>query len=424
MNTSPFASPLFKAALFLLALGTAAVASAQDNQLRIIAVVNDEIVTLRDLTERSKVVFATTGIPDTPETRRAVRDQSLRAIIDERLFLQEAKKRNYTVPQEDIDRTVSGLERQMNIPAGRFEEFMQRANLDPETILVQIRADISRNRLVRARFAGQTQIQDAEIDAAVARLQAQAGMLEDLLAEIIVPVDSPDQEEAARATADRLVKQMREGANFPALARQFSRGATAANGGDMGWVTRGALPDEQDAVIARLEKGDISAPVRSVGGYYIFLLRDRRKIAQIGPEDVKLTMKQVVLPIPQNSSAGDVQNLLGLANNTRDVIQSCDDVDALAAELKAPGSGSLGTVRLADLPENFRVAVSDLKANESSQPVVTSRAIHVFNVCAREEPKSGVDRNAVRQSLFSQRLQLLAQRYLQDLRRDATIEFR
>lgn len=409
---------------FLLVITPAGFLMAQDGQMRIVAIVNDEIVTLRDLNERVKLVFATTGIPDLPETRRSIRDQVLRAIIDERLFLQEAKKRNVSISQEEVDRTIAVLERQMNIPPGRFEEFMARANVDPAAVTSQIRAEQIRIRLVRGRFSALSTITDPEVDAAVEKLKASAGQIEDLLAEIVVPVDNPDQEETARALAARLVQQVKDGANFPALARQFSRGATAANGGDMGWVARGSLEDEIDAAIASLERGAISNPVRSLGGYYILLLRDRRRIAQASPEEVKITLKQVLLPVPQNSSPRDTQSLTALATSVRDAITGCDDVEPLAAELKAPGSGSLGTVRLADLPENFRAAVADLKPGQTSQPVATPRAVHLFTICAREEPKSGIDRDAVRQNILVQRLQLLNQRYLQDLRRDATIEFR
>lgn len=67
-------------------------AMAQDGSLRIVAVVNDEVVTVRDVVERMRMTFATTGIPDTPEIRRRLREQALRVLVDERLYMQEAKK--------------------------------------------------------------------------------------------------------------------------------------------------------------------------------------------------------------------------------------------------------------------------------------------------------------------------------------------
>ncbi|WP_374634205.1 peptidylprolyl isomerase [Ferrovibrio sp.] len=398
---------------------------AQENALRIVAVVNDDVISARDVIERMRITLATTGMRDSPELRRALRDQSLRALIDERLFMQEAKKRNITVSDEDVNRAIALLERQMNLQPGSFADTFTRQGLDSEVMIGQIRADLTRARLVRARFnvSGGT-ISDKEVDEAIQRLKSIAGQTEELLAEIVIPVDSPDQEQEAKQTAERVLEQLRGGAPFPALARQVSRGSTASAGGDLGWVRRGTLDEDIEAAASKLDRGQLSEPIRALGGYHIVLLRDRRRIAVTDTNDVKMTLSQIMLGLPQTQTQRDVENVTNLARTVRETIGSCGDIDALAQELKATGSGSLGNVRLGDLPENFRNAVTDLKAGETSQPVVTPRAVHLFTVCDREEAKDGFDREQIRTTLYNQRLVLTAQRYLQDLRRDATIEFR
>ncbi len=415
-------SKFFLAAVLFAAISVPAM--AQDGSLRIVAVVNDEVVTVRDVVERMRMTFATTGIPDTPEIRRRLREQALRVLVDERLYMQEAKKRGLSVPQEELDRTIESVERQMNIPPGRFEQVAPRMGIDPNAFIENVRANLTWSRLVRARFFASNTISEAEIDEAMAKLRATAGQTEDLLSEIVIPVDSPDQEESARQTATQVSEQLRQRGNFAALAQQFSRGATAANGGDIGWVTRGSLPDELDAVVAKLERNSFSEPTRSTGGYYIMGLRDRRRVAEASPEDIKVSLSQIMLGLAPNAQPSDVEATVALARTVRETISKCEDIEPLARELKAQGSGSIGVVRLADLPDNFRAAVSDLKVNETSQPVAVPRAVHLFTVCDREEPKSGIDRNQVRGTILQQRLALMSQRYLQDLRRDATIEFR
>ena len=400
-------------------------AQGQENNLRIVAVVNDDVISVRDVVERMRITLATTGMRDSPELRRALRDQSLRALIDEKLFLQEAKKRNMTVSEDDVNRAIGILEKQMNIQPGAFADTFARQGLDPDVMIAQVRADLIRARLIRARFAvtGGT-VSDKEVDEAIAKLKSLAGQTEELLAEIVIPVDSLDQEQEAKQTADKVLEQLRSGVPFPALARQVSRGSTASAGGDLGWVRRGTLDEDVEAAAAKLEKGQVSEPVRALGGYHIILLRDRRRIAMSDVNDVKITLSQIMLGLPPNHTARDVETVSGLARTVRDTVGSCSDVESLAKELKASGSGSLGTVRLGDLPENFRDAVVDLKAGETSQPVVTQRAVHLFTVCDREQSKDEFDREQIRNTLLNQRLALMAQRYLQDLRRDATIEFR
>lgn len=399
-------------------------ARAQDGSLRILAIVNDEVVSVRDVAERMRMTLLTTGIPNTPEIQRQLREQSLRVLVDERLYMQEAKRRNFTLPQEEIDRAVENIERQMNVPAGRFEQAVQRMGLDPKAFIDNIRANLTWGRLVRGRYFSTNTITEQEVDEAVERLRARAGQTEELVSEILIPVDSPDQEESAKQTAKQVLEQLRTRGNFSALARQFSRGPTAANGGDIGWVARGTLPDEQEEALAKLERNSFSDPVRSTGGYYIFGLRDRRRVAEASAQDIKLTLSQIMIGLAPNAQAAEVETAMALARTVRESISKCEDVEPLAKELKAQGSGSLGTVRLADLPENFRNAVKDVQPNETSQPVATPRAVHIFTVCERDEPKSGIDRTQVRNSIAQQRIALMSQRYLQDLRRDATIEFR
>ncbi|WP_341702370.1 peptidylprolyl isomerase [Ferrovibrio sp.] len=413
------------ACIGLLPLCRTAMAQQQNQDLqRIVALVNDDVISMRDLVERSRVIMVTARLPDNAEVRRAVRDQAMRSLIDERLQMQEAKKRGISVSQEEVDAAIARLEEQNRIPAGRFEDFAIRAGIDPAIMISQIRAELTWARMVRSRLAATTVVTDQEVDEAVAKLKASAGQTEDLLSEILIPVDSPDQEEPQRQAAERIIEQLRNGgASFPALARQFSRGTTASNGGDMGWVTRGTLPEETEAAAARLQKGDISAPIRTIGGYQIIALRDRRRIALPGAEEARVTLKQILLPLPANASQGDIQSTLDLARTVRPGIRGCDDIEPLAAQLKAPGSGSLGTLRLADLPENFRQAVGSLKVNETSDPVATPRAVHLFTLCAREEPDA-FDRNQIRQQLLIRKAEQLSQRYLRELRRDATIEFR
>lgn len=397
-------------------------AHSQDQQ-RIVALVNDEVISLRDVTQRTRAIMATARLPNSPEVLRAVREQAMRSLIDERLQMQEAKRRGISVQQQDVDKAIGVIERQLGIPAGRFEEFAERSGVDPNALISQVRAELTWARMIRARLMATVTISDAEIDEAIAKLRSSAGQIEELISEILIPVDNPDQEEPQRQTALRIIEQLRAGASFPALARQFSRGTTAANGGEVGWVQRGTLPEEVETVVAGLKKGEISEPIRTVGGYQIVLLRDRRQIAMPGAEETKVTLKQILLPLPQNAKTEEVQSAMSLAQTVRSEIRSCDDVERIAEKLKAPGSGSLGTLRLGDLPEAFRQAVSALDVNQTSQPIQTPRAVHLFTLCGKEETNA-FDREQIRQTLLLRRAELLAQRYIRELRRDATIEFR
>lgn len=403
-------------------MGSPALGQGQDQQ-RIVALVNDEVISLRDINQRARVIMTTARLPDTPEVQRAVREQAMRSLIDERLQMQEAKRRGLSVSQQELDNAIGLIERQLGIPAGRFEQFAERSGIDPNIFINQVRAELTWARMIRARMSATVTVTDQEVDEAIAKLRSSAGQTEELISEILVAVDNPDQEEPQRQAAQRIVEQLRGGASFPAMARQFSRGTTAANGGEVGWVQRGTLPEEVDSALARMNKGDISEPIRSIGGYHIVALRDRRRIAMPGAEDAKVTLKQLLIPLPQTPSPADVQSAMARAQAIHGRIRSCEDVDAIVQELKTPGSGDLGTLRLGDLPEAFRQPIGQLKVNETTQPVQAPQGIRLFTLCGRED-STALDRNQVRQNLLMRRAELLAQRYIRELRRDATIEFR
>ena len=103
---------------------------------------------------------------------------------------------------------------------------------------------------------------------------------------------------------------------------------------------------------------------------------------------------------------------------------SCAATDEVAAAIGSPGSGDLGTVKTSELPAGLRTAVKDLAIGEPSQPVEVAGGISVLVVCDRSGNNPAVDRSRIVSTLTNQRLDVLAQRYLQDLRRAANVDIR
>ena len=116
---------LFPALLVAAAVAAPTAALSQSEQ-RIAAIVNDEVISLRDLRQRIRLVLFSSGIEDTSDTRRRVAGQALRTLIDERLQLQEAKKRNVTVSEDDIGRSVSDIEKRNGMQPGSLPSIFRR----------------------------------------------------------------------------------------------------------------------------------------------------------------------------------------------------------------------------------------------------------------------------------------------------------
>ena len=97
------------------------------------------------------------------------------------------------------------------------------------------------------------------------------------MSEIFLAAEGAQQSGSAQDAAKRLMEELKKGASFAAVARQFSQAPTAARGGDLGWVQADDLAPELRSTVEGLEQGQVTGPIQSEGGYYIVLLRDRRE---------------------------------------------------------------------------------------------------------------------------------------------------
>src|SRR5437763_5413895 len=132
--------------------------------------------------------------------------------------------------------------------------------IDRGWLLKQLTASVVVAKLMRRLAAQTTESSDEEIDEALKRAKEHASEPQSRVAEIFLAVDNPAQEDEIKRLAERLGDQMRHGARFSAVAQQFSQSATAAVGGDMGWVRPDQLSPELGKAAAQLKVGELSQP--------------------------------------------------------------------------------------------------------------------------------------------------------------------
>lgn len=392
---------------------------------RIAAVVNDDAISVFDLVQRIKLVIFSSGLPNTPEVMQKIGPQVLRALIDEKLRLQEAKRQKITVSDAELKAALAQIERGNRIPLGTLKSYLRARGIDPETVIEQVRAQIAWSKLVARRRKSELKVSEDEVDAEIKRIEASRGSVEYRVSEIFLAVESEDQEARVLADAVQLVGQLRAGADFAALARQFSAGATAGTGGDLGWVTKEQLADRIAEAVARLKPGEISDPVRGNGGYEILRLVDRRRRMEGNPDDTKVALRQVLLTLPEVAADGVVREVIDRANAIRATIRGCQDMSRVAAKVDPSVSGDVGTVRLGDLPAPMREVVRALPVGQVSAPLRTQRGVHLLMVCGRQEVGGDLpSRATVRRQLEDRRFDLVSRRYLRDIRRDAFVDVR
>jgi len=417
---------LAAALLFSAAMTVATTAKSQSVQ-RIAAIVNDELITAYDLESRIRLVIFSTRLPNTVDTRRRISSQVLRTLIDERLQMQEAKRRNISVSRRDLQRAKETIEKQNRLPKGGLEQVMKQNGIPLESINEQLRTGIAWSKLIGRRLRPRITIGEDEIDESLERIRSRQGQAEYRLSEILLTVDSPDQEANIRRTAERITDQVKKGARFNAIARQFSQSATAAVGGDLGWQHESELDDTLRQVVGKMGKGSMTSPIKTVAGYRILLLRDVRKIAQSEAKPITLDLRQIFLPLPRQSAPSDIEAQIDLAKIVRDTASSCSDFSTLAKEVGSPRPPSLGKFALKDLSPAIRQVVKDIPAGKISDPLKMPDGVMVLMVCNRDGGTSVIKlpkRDEIADRLMNERMSLGARRYMRDIRLSAVIDVR
>lgn len=423
-------------ALLLLAAGSPAAAApaagqrpalpttGQYPEIRIAAVVNDQVISVADLDSRIRMVMLSTSIPDTPEARQRLAAQVLRTLIDEKLQMEEAKRQNVTATDAEINKAIASIEQQNNMKAGQLDAVLKANGIDHSALVDQVKASIVWAKLVRRIAADTDPVSDEEIDATLKRLKQNENQPESRVAEIFLAVDNPQQDDEVRTLADRLIAQMKAGARFSAVARQFSQSPTAAVGGDLGWIHPDELSPPLAKAVAQLSPGELSPPIRTAGGYYVMLVLDRRNGHAASEDDTVLRIAQVVFPVTAQAGEQARRAAFAAAQSVRTEAKSCADMVTIG---KRSGSqlSSEGDLRVSQIAPAMRSAVLALGVGQPSQPIVQKNGIGVIMVCDKSQPTQVVPtRESVAEGLMRERLDMLARRYMEDLRRAAYVDVR
>lgn len=394
-------------------------------QVGIAAIVNDEMISAFDVEQRVRLLLVTTGVPYSPEAARAARLAALRALVDEALELQEARKQSVVITKEQIEQSFQQVLDSNKVTLEQFEQLMQQAGTSAATLKRQLGAELAWNQVVLRRYQGRLSVGAEQIQAAIDRIKANAGRPESLVSEIMIAVDNPEQERPAQMLAQQLFDQIRGGARFSALARQYSQAPSAANGGDIGWILPGQLSSELDDTLGQMQVNSISPPVRASGGWYIIGLRERRQTPPPPPEVILVELKQLFVPANISADSATIDRLTAELNDAKASIKGCSVPRSVLDSLPDATFGEVGRLNVKDLPVEYRNAIDGLAIGEAGGPVRSTDGLHLLVLCDRDDQtQDAMMRDAVQRSLEDQQMAMLARRYLRDLRRTATIEVR
>ena len=395
------------------------------NVRRATAIVNGDIITGTDVSQRLALIVAANGGEVSEEEKQRLRLQVLRNLIDETLQIQEAEANEISISDEEVDATFRQVAQQnFKQDLDAFDQYLRTQGSSTDTLKRQIKGELAWSRLLRRNIQPFINVGDEEVNAIIERLKASKGTTEFRIGEIYM---SATQETAPQVAENmrKILEQIRGGGSFVAYARQFSEASTAATGGDLGWVRPAQLPQTLAEAAEQMQVGQVVGPVEVPGGFSILYLIDSRQVLTADPRNALLSLKQLAISFPEGITEKQAAEQAAQFATATQAIKGCGAANEVAARLGASVVDN-DQVKLRDLPAALQGAIAQLQIGQASQPFGSVEdGVRVLILCGRDDPQtaSAPSFDAIMSRLENERVNKRAQIYLRDLRRDAIIEY-
>jgi peptidyl-prolyl cis-trans isomerase SurA len=398
---------------------------------RIVAVVNNEVITYRDLAQRIAQVSAQLEQQRVPLPPQDVLErQVLERMIADRAQLQFARDTGVRVDDLTLDRTIARIAEQNKLSLAEFRAALERDGMPFDRFREEIRNEITLSRLREREVDAKIQVSESEIDNFLEEQKsAPASGVEYNLSHILVSVPenaSPEQIEVRRQRAESALKQVQSGADFREVAVGFSDAPDALAGGLLGWRAQDRLPDLFTDALAKMKPGEVTPILRSPAGFHIVKLSERRGGAE-GANVEQTHVHHILVRVNEKVSEDDARKKLDILR--RRIAQGVSFAELARGNSDDPSAsrgGDLGWILPGDTLPEFERAMNALKIGETSEPVRTQFGFHLIQVEERRNADLSADRKRVevRRVLRDRRIDEAYQEWLRQLRDRAYVDLR
>jgi len=398
---------------------------------RIAVVINDEVVTRRDLDERVRIVQLQLRQQGTPlPPRDELEKQVLERIIYARVQLQYAKETGLRVDDAQLEKAIARIAEENKLSVIQLRAAVEKDGVSFDRFREDIRDEITMSRLREREIDNKISVTEGEVDAALGALQAQDGKSEEFdLSHILIRVPeqaSPEQLRDRRARAEQALAQIKAGTDFRQVAASFSDAPDAVQGGAMGWRELARLPAIFIDAVKPLKPGDVSGVLRSPAGFHIVRVNDRRGnnspvlVSQTHARHILIKTSEVV----SESEAKD--RLLKLKERIDNGANFAELARLQSEDASASRGGDLGWLSPGDTVPEFEKAMDALKPGHVSDPVRSPFGWHLIEVLERrtQDMSQQQHRMQVRLALRQQKADEAYQEWVRQLRDKAFVDYR
>jgi len=400
--------------ILTLVFSTNNLSMSQDIQA-ISAIVNDEVISRYDVQQRIKLIIVTSGIQPTQENVSRLEKQAIRALVNEKIQLQEAIKLDVPTSSEEIDLMLRRIASGNEMSAEEIINFISSNGVNSETLLNQIKAELLWNKIVRGRFGSYINISEDEISIVYNRTIESLDREQYDISEIFIGFESKEEEVDALNLAKRLIEQLKNGASFAPVAQQFSQASSSGQGGYIGWVTEGQLNLKIVDALKGLNNKQISDPIKTVNGFYVVRLNEK---AEAGGKNYMRNQYDLISITFDKDRKTEAQNF------SNDFI-SCKRLDSLLEKYQEREVNLIGKRILSELPTDLHSELLSKEAGDTLNLRYSNDYIDLILICDRKDDIGiEVSRESIEDNLYAQKMGMMSRRHLRDLRRDAVIEYR
>jgi peptidyl-prolyl cis-trans isomerase SurA len=398
---------------------------------RIIAVVNDDVITRYELNDHIKTVVNQLNKQGTPLPPQDVLEkQLLERLINDRIQLQYAKETGVRVDDTQLGKTLERIAESNKITLQAMRETLEHEGIDFNHFREEIRAEIIMARLKEREVDNKIVVTESEITNYLKSQEALAGKEDEYnLAHVLVLVPeqaSPEQIQAKRARAEQALAQIKSGADFAQIAVGYSDAADALQGGVLGWRPAGRLPTIFLEALRPMHAGEVSAVLRSANGFHIIKLLDKRG-KDSATEVLQTHARHILIKTSEMSGENEARTRL---LNLKERLEYGADFSELARLHSEDGSaaqgGDLGWLAPGDTLPEFERAMNALKIGQISDPVRSPFGWHLIQVLERRNQDISRDRQRLlaRQALRARKSDEAHEEWLRQLRDSAYVEYR
>ena len=395
--------------LLIIAFWLAGFAADAKGPFSVVRMVNDQPITQYELTQRIKLLQVLGARGADVETL------AMQQLTEDRLKIQAANAIGMSLQEEAFEEAFANFAQQRQASPEGLRSRARNAGVANETLDTFVRTGVLWRDLVNIRFRGRATPSQADLEN-ILNYAASARQESVFIREIAIPFAERGTQ-GARQLAERIIRDVRNGANFAGLARQYSRTPTASNGGAVGWTPANRLPPLFAGQILSLSKGDVTSPIEVPAGIIVIQLADIREETAATDANMTISYTRIDVPLDEtdNLETGQIK-----AAALAEEIEDCNSAESRFAEF-GPASGRYGPDPISAIPPNVALALAALDAGESAVLTPGTAGVSVITLCNRaatDDPEAIAN---LERQVFNQRMNNYASSFIQELQADAII---